>query len=155
MIDRIKDLMEKKNLTSTQFSDEIGIQRSSLSHVLSGRNKPSLDFMLKVKERFPEINLDWLLLGSGKMFVEDKNGPITNSSEIDENIKTENRELDFQRKITDQMLREEDKKLIMARSEEPASYGKNSGTTEKQPEKIIMFYPDQTFLVYHPTNKKG
>jgi len=155
MIDRIKKLMEKKNLTSTQFSDEIGIQRSSLSHVLSGRNKPSLDFMLKVKERFPEINLDWLLLGLGKMLLEDENEPIANISETDENFKTETREFDFQSKSTVETFREEDNELIMARSEEPAAYRKSSGNTEKQPERIIMFYPDQTFSVYHPISKKG
>ena len=67
MVERIKQLLEKKKLTATQFSEEIGVQRSSLSHVLSGRNKPSLDFMLKVKERYPELNLNWLLLGEGNM----------------------------------------------------------------------------------------
>ena len=67
MIDRIKLLMSKKNMSATQFSDEIGIQRSSLSHVLSGRNKPSLDFMLKIKNRFSDINLNWLLLGQENM----------------------------------------------------------------------------------------
>ena len=68
MIERIQQLISKKELSATQFSDEIGVQRSSLSHVLSGRNKPSLDFMLKIKARFPEVNLDWLLLGEGEMF---------------------------------------------------------------------------------------
>ena len=68
MIDRIKLLMGEKKMSATQFSDEIEIQRSSLSHVLSGRNKPSLDFMLKIKNRFSEISLDWLLLGSGNMY---------------------------------------------------------------------------------------
>ena len=50
---------------------EIGIQRSALSHVMSGRNNPSLDFMLKIKSRFPEVNLDWLLLGNGEMIIRD------------------------------------------------------------------------------------
>jgi transcriptional regulator with XRE-family HTH domain len=68
MLDRIKHLIEFKKLTATQFSEEIGIQRSSLSHVLSGRNKPSLDFMLKIKDRFPEVSLNWLLLGEGEMY---------------------------------------------------------------------------------------
>ena len=155
MIDRIKQLMEKKNMTSTQFSDEIGIQRSSLSHVLSGRNNPSLDFMLKVKERFPETNLDWLLLGLGKMVLEDQHKPIMNVPESNQNLQTETRVLDFEIKSSGQTVSEEDTELLMARSEVPATYRKSSEKIENQPEKIIIFYSDQTFSVYHPKNKKG
>jgi len=155
MIDRIKQLMEKKNMTSTQFSDEIGIQRSSLSHVLSGRNKPSLDFMLKVKERFPETNLDWLLLGLGKMVLEDQHKPILNVPESNQHLQTETRELDFETKSSGQTVSEEDTELLMVRSEVPATYRKSSEKIENQPEKIIIFYSDQTFSVYHPKNKKG
>ena len=155
MIDRIKQLMEKKNMTSTQFSDEIGIQRSSLSHVLSGRNKPSLDFMLKIKDRFPETNLDWLLLGLDKMVLEDQYKPIINVPESNQNLQTETRELDFRTKSSGQTLSEEDTELIMARSEEPAAYRKSSDKIEKQPETIIMIFSDQTFSVYHPKSKKG
>ena len=55
-------------MTSTQFSDEIGIQRSTLSHVLSGRNKPSLDFIQKILTVYKNVNSDWLLFGKGEMF---------------------------------------------------------------------------------------
>jgi transcriptional regulator with XRE-family HTH domain len=57
--------MNHYGLTAAQFADRIGVQRSVVSHVLSERNKPSLDFMVKIKTNFPEINLDWLLLGKG------------------------------------------------------------------------------------------
>lgn len=65
MINRIKWIMDHYSLSAAQFADKIGVQRSVVSHVLSGRNKPSLDFMLKIKNRFNEINLDWLLMGTG------------------------------------------------------------------------------------------
>lgn len=68
MIDRIKLLIKKENLSSSGFSDEIDLQRSSLSHIMSGRNKPSLDFVMKVKNRFPEINTDWLIFGKGSIY---------------------------------------------------------------------------------------
>ena len=67
MLSRIKQIIDKEKLSSTQFATEIGVQRSALSHVLSGRNKPSLDFMMKIKTRYPDINLDWLMLGKGKI----------------------------------------------------------------------------------------
>jgi transcriptional regulator with XRE-family HTH domain len=67
MIERIKKIIEIKKMNAGQFADEIGVQRSALSHVLSGRNNPSLDFMLRIKKQFPELNLDWLLIGIGNM----------------------------------------------------------------------------------------
>lgn len=61
--------MQSQNLTSSQFADKLGVQRSGLSHILSGRNKPSLDFVLKVLAGFPDLNPQWLLQGKGKMYV--------------------------------------------------------------------------------------
>ena len=63
---RLKKVMDHYQLSAAAFADEIGVQRSSISHLLSGRNKPSLDFVLKVLERFKEIELYWLLNGKGK-----------------------------------------------------------------------------------------
>lgn len=63
LIDRFKYLMKLNNLTASSFADEIGVQRSSMSHILSGRNKPSLEFIQKVIVRFPKVNADWLISG--------------------------------------------------------------------------------------------
>jgi len=62
---RLKQVMEHYQLSAASFADEIGVQRSSISHLLSGRNKPSLDFVLKVLERYEEVELYWLLNGKG------------------------------------------------------------------------------------------
>jgi len=70
MVDRITLLLKTRNISASQFADEIGVQRSSISHVLSGRNKPSLDFIQKILVRYPEINPDWLLFGKGSMNLE-------------------------------------------------------------------------------------
>ena len=68
MISRINLVMQTKNLTASQFADEIGVQRSSMSHILSGRNNPSLDFVMKILNRFPEIRTDWIVFGKGSMY---------------------------------------------------------------------------------------
>ena len=60
---RIQELIEEKNLSKSAFAKEIGIQRSSLAHFFSGRNKPSLDFFLKIKDRYPETDLNWIISG--------------------------------------------------------------------------------------------
>ena len=63
-LERLEFLMENNQLNATAFAEKIGVQRSSVSHILSKRNKPSLEFMLKIYEHFEEVNLEWLILGN-------------------------------------------------------------------------------------------
>jgi transcriptional regulator with XRE-family HTH domain len=65
-LERLEILMQNNQLNATAFAEKIGVQRSSVSHILSKRNKPSLEFMLKIHEHFEEANLDWLILGGEK-----------------------------------------------------------------------------------------
>lgn len=65
MLDRIKYIMNTYNLNASQLAETIGIQRSTLSHILSGRNKPSLDVVQRILKSFPEIQAAWLLNGDG------------------------------------------------------------------------------------------
>ncbi|WP_126650916.1 helix-turn-helix domain-containing protein [Chryseobacterium aureum] len=65
--ERISKIIEYSNLTPSEFADEIDVQRSSISHITSGRNKPSLEFIIKIKSRFPELLWDWLVTGEGEM----------------------------------------------------------------------------------------
>ncbi|MBS4058420.1 MAG: helix-turn-helix domain-containing protein [Bacteroidetes bacterium] len=67
MKDRIAKILQIKNLTATRFAEELDIQRSGISHILSGRNNPSLDLIMKIKETYPEFSLDWLIMGKGPM----------------------------------------------------------------------------------------
>ncbi|MDX6745930.1 helix-turn-helix transcriptional regulator [Polaribacter sp. PL03] len=62
---RLKKLMEHHQLSASTFADKVGVQRSSISHILSGRNKPSLDFILKVTSEFKDVDIHWLLKGKG------------------------------------------------------------------------------------------
>lgn len=62
---RLTILMDYYELSAALLADKIEVQRSSISHILSGRNKPSLDFVLKILKAFPEVELYWLLNGLG------------------------------------------------------------------------------------------
>ena len=77
MKDRIAHIMRAKNLKASDFAELLGIQPSGISHILSGRNQPSLDFVKKIKETFPEYNLDWIIFGKG---------PMTTSEPFKENL---------------------------------------------------------------------
>jgi len=65
---RISQLITKVNISPSALSKDISIQRSTLSHIVNGRNKPSLDLLQKLKTRYPKLSLDWLIMGMGEMF---------------------------------------------------------------------------------------
>ena len=62
--DRVKLIIKANNETPSSFADKIEIKRSNLSHVLSGRNKPSLDFLAKIIDNYPKVNASWLITGT-------------------------------------------------------------------------------------------
>lgn len=82
-IERLERLLKYYGLSASGFADKIQVQRSNISHLLSGRNKPSLDFVMKVVRTFPEVNLYWLLNGKGS-FPENrkKDSPPLQTSEF-------------------------------------------------------------------------
>ncbi len=63
LIQRLQVIMEHREMTTSGLADALGVQRSSVSHILNGRNKPSLDFVMKVVNTFSEVSLDWFLKG--------------------------------------------------------------------------------------------
>ncbi len=85
--DRFTKILEYSGFTASEFADEIDVQRSSISHIISGRNKPSLEFIVKIKNRFPEISWDWIILGQGEML---QNDSALSTSESKINLEEEN-----------------------------------------------------------------
>ena len=83
MKDRLEKFIKTEGLTPSRFAEIMGVQPSSISHILGGRNKPSFDFIEKMLQRFPKLNPDWLLLGKGNIYrsISDNTvTPITTSS---------------------------------------------------------------------------
>ena len=69
MENRIQNIIEKYGLSSNAFANEIDVNRSTVSHILSGRNKPSIEVLQKILKRFPDVSANWLLLGQGSMLA--------------------------------------------------------------------------------------
>lgn len=133
LVARIKKVIDESELSSAAFADKIGVQRSSISHILSGRNKPSLDFILKVLHAFPTIHSDWLLLGISK----------SNS--------TANTEID----LFSESKQESNVSATIETQPAPpplSSIDENTAATEKEVKQITIFYNDGTCSTY--TNKK-
>lgn len=68
MNNRLKQFLAAENITQAQFADNINVVRASVSHVLSGRNNPSFDFIKAMMAKYPRMNIDWLMFGKGKMY---------------------------------------------------------------------------------------
>ncbi len=131
--ERLKYIMKLNQLSASAFAEQIGVQRSSISHVLSGRNKPSLEFVQKVLNRFPKVDANWLVNGSTNMQQKNIKPVPEDQSFIEDDQEKEKR--------ADESLSES-----IVRSEEPISYG-----VKKEVERIVVFYSDQTFREFKPS----
>jgi transcriptional regulator with XRE-family HTH domain len=90
MKERILEFLRKENKTSAQFAEEIGVQPSGISHIISGRNNPSLDFVLKMLEKYSFLSAEWLLFGKGSIYKEPKMADLFSSLDMIEAEKPKN-----------------------------------------------------------------
>ena len=68
MNQRLQQFLNAENLTQTQLADRLGVAKASVSHILAGRNKPGYDFIVSLARQFPNLNLEWLIAGKGRMY---------------------------------------------------------------------------------------
>lgn len=147
MRDRILKIMEREGLAPSKFAESIGIQRSAMSHIISGRNNPSLDVLLKILEQFTYVESDWLLFGKGQM--------------TREHVLTESN------LFTNRTINQPDAKVVPEYRREigvetPVSNPKQpvieqiicQDKPSKNVSKIMIFYSDNTFDTFVPEKGK-
>ena len=86
---RLKQFLAAENISQAQFADNINVVRASVSHVLSGRNNPSYEFIRSIMLKYPNLNIEWLMFGKGKMYKEKTVSPAASDvlfPEIDEQV---------------------------------------------------------------------
>jgi transcriptional regulator with XRE-family HTH domain len=143
MKDRLLEFLKAENKSSAQLAEEIGVQPSGISHILSGRNNPSLDFVVKMLEKYQFLSTEWLLFGKGSMYKEIKMQTLFD----------QNRDINP----------ENNSKLIKNESGKSESEYKDVRKDDKIPdlpvpvknktsavEKIVWFYDDKSFEEYFP-----
>ena len=81
---RLEQFLAAENISQSQFADVLGVARASISHILSGRNKPGYEFITNLMRSYPALNIEWLLLGKGKMYKEPKDLKEPKESKEDE-----------------------------------------------------------------------
>lgn len=136
MKDRIAHIIRAKNLTAADFAIQLGIQPSNVSHLLSGRNNPSLDFVKKLKETFPEYNLDWIIFGKGPMTVSE---PF-----VDPSPRTVAHELDAMPKIGDDM------EMVFDPMLQDAEVERKEPPFSSLPKCVVLVFDDDTYKILSP-----
>lgn len=138
-VNRLTHLLKHYEHTASSFSDTIGVQRSSLSHLLSGRNKPSLDFIMKIHETFPEVNLYWILKGEKPFLIGEEPPTILE-------VKTTKTALEeTEPSLPNQHLAPSKKE------EQKNSIQQSAIDTNSLIDQIVVFYKNGTFKNYNPT----
>jgi transcriptional regulator with XRE-family HTH domain len=142
-IKRLEVILDYYSLNASSFADKIGVQRSSLSHLLSGRNKPSLDFILKIVDFFPDVDLYWILNGKGVFPRNSMEIENLNASQIIPNLDSPTPFDLFSERPTSKDLNVDQMKMkqILASAE-----NENGDEIEK----IVFFYKNGTFKIFNP-----
>ena len=81
---RLQQFLDAENITQAQLADTLGVARAGISHNLSGRNRPGFDFLEAMANRFPQISMDWLLTGKGRMYKDSPVNPVLESVNVPE-----------------------------------------------------------------------
>ncbi len=144
---KIKQILVEKQLSPSYFADEIGVQRSSISHILSGRNKPSFEIIQKIVKRFPDLGYEWLMDDTNTIAMPKTNNSLPNQHSFGQQSGTD---------MADELV-EYKKAMLSDKSAKAIMNGKsngfvvNSGVNGKTVERILIFYSDKSFAEYSPS----
>lgn len=142
---RLQQFLQAENLSPSQFADRIGIQRSGVSHVLAGRNKPGFDFMESMLLSYPSLNAEWLMTGKGKMYKDMKQEDL---QEIQRSMEKQE-----QPPVPGTVQQEGLFANIEPLSHSPAKPYHTPSEEEHKLIKVLLFYSDNTFSEFFPNEQ--
>lgn len=163
-VKRLETILDYYGLSASGFADKIGVQRSSLSHLLSGRNKPSLDFIMKIIQEFPEVDLYWILNGKGNfpksdfsektVLLEKPSAPTSLFSDISTEKKSDLK-TELKSDIQPDLFSAEpsiEKNRVFENQKDFFSNTRNFEEVQNKSEidRIVVFYKNGTFKSYSP-----
>lgn len=165
MKERILHFLSVEHVSPAHFADLIGVQRSSVSHILSGRNNPGLEFIQKILNAYPKLNSEWLIMGKGDMLKQAKQGSLFDSQLNP--IKDEKAIILKENELVSSSEKQDQKREIPELAEQFYSENKKKKTVEiqdnkfignefvakKKLEKVLFIYSDSSFEVFYPAQK--
>jgi len=146
MKDRISKFLKAENIPASKFADEIGVQRSSISHILAGRNNPSLELIQKILNRFDHLNPDWLILGKGEMYRGMRTQTLFDQTIVEPKIEVKTSSEPVVNNVIDTQMSVNEQKSI----EQEAEKIIHQNPSKKIVEKLLIIYNDGTFGSYSP-----
>ena len=147
MVNRIFTFIENQELTPTEFADKIGVSRASISSIKTGRTQPTLSLVEKIKQHFPDVDINWLIFGNG-------DAPIKTEYDIRENSLTDESEEDIKAKDSNLPIVNEYEAVYVAESpnkkEKEAIINQSDLSipkisSNKNVKKVILLYEDGSF----------
>jgi len=130
MQERILQLLTAENISQSEFAQKIGVSGSNVTHIINGRNNPSYEFILRVASHFPAVNLDWLLLGKGKMY---RDTPLAAPS------------ISAGERPSDDTLYEKEENIEFSASSTPLPNAPKCAENQRKAVRITIFYDDGSF----------
>jgi transcriptional regulator with XRE-family HTH domain len=143
MKERLLEFLKNENKSSAQLAEEIGVQASGISHILSGRNNASLDFVLKMLEKYQFLSTDWLLFGKGSMYKDVK---MQNLFDDNSGIFSEISEKQIKNEPVKQEIEHQDNRKIETKRETDFSEKKSTPEIVR----IVWFYENSSFEEFFP-----
>ena len=147
MKERLLQLLDLEHLTPSKFADLIGVQRSSVSHLLSDRNKPSFDFLQKTLKTFPGLKAEWLMLGDGPMYDQmGREGTDLFNQDVPETTEHESFEnQDLQQAVSLPL------EPTPAETQDIQDIEEDFSTKHRKVVQVMLLYDDDTFISYKPS----
>jgi transcriptional regulator with XRE-family HTH domain len=145
MKERLLEFLRAENKTSAQLAEEIAVQPSGISHIISGRNNPSLDFVLKMLEKYPFLSTDWLLFGKGPMYKDLKMQTL-----FDEELLIDNTEGPSRIKNNVINAKFEFHDLNKKELKTDSALSSPAKIEDNRIKKIVWFYNDHSFEEFTP-----
>jgi len=147
---RLEQFLKAENISQSQFADSIGVARASVSHILSGRNRPGFDFLLNMSKAYPALNLEWLITGKGRMYGSGKSsaslfegGEDSAEQRSAQSVETGPAQIDAVR--TDKAQSD----IYAGRAKADTSVNDMKSLDDKRNiSKIVVFFDDNTFQEY-------
>lgn len=146
---RLEQFLAAENLSQTQFAETLNVARASISHLLAGRNNPGYDFIKSVMQHYPNLNMDWLILGTGKMYKELPGQPQQNAAQQSGSLfpgETKEEPAKTESESAVPLVQEKERENTAATNKTAPPYTQQEvRIKQRMVSKIIVFFDDGSF----------
>ena len=158
MKDRIRQIMESQRMTQQEFADYIGLAPATLSSIFNGRTRPTMNVVEALKKKIPDISTDWLIFGSGEMFVKPQGMVTSSPTPVSESLFPDSPMLDFDHTVspTPQNNGQSLSNFNGVKSTRPEIIREEVKIVDKPQRRVMeirVFYDDQTWETFVPAKK--